>query len=310
MRRLSMLRPAARSSRSTIKEIGGIRVGDDRPGVSLCAGGASQALRAGLDLRHPRRRSCRSSSISLRGNERVDAVLLLSHNGMDVDLKLASRVTGIDVILGGHTHDAVPQPVVDRQCRAARHWSSMAARTANSWRVLDLEVGRARSRTCAISLLPVYADLLKPDAGMQALIDRVIARRMPRALARSSRPQASSSIGAAISMVRWIKLICDALRQELDAQIALSPGFRWGATMLAGQPITMEDVLSETAITYPEVYVQEMTGSQIKASWRTSATTCSIPTRIISRAATWCASAAWTTSCAPARKHRAAEFRT
>jgi sulfur-oxidizing protein SoxB len=41
----------------------------------------------------------------------AQVVVLLSHNGMDVDLKLGSRVTGIDAILGGHTHDGVPQPI-------------------------------------------------------------------------------------------------------------------------------------------------------------------------------------------------------
>ena len=95
------------------------------------------------------------------------------------------------------------------------------------------------------------------------------------------------------------QVICDALRQELDAQIALSPGFRWGATVLAGQPITMEDVLSETAITYPEVYVQEMTGSQIKAIMEDICDNLFNPDPIISRAATWCGSAEWTT---PARR--------
>jgi sulfur-oxidizing protein SoxB len=112
-------------------------------------------------------------------------------------------------------------------------------------------------------LLPVFANLLKPDPEMQALIDRVRAphaERFAEKLATANQLlYRRGNFSGPMDQV-----ICDALRQELDAQIALSPGFRWGATVLAGQPITMEDVLSETAITYPEVYVQEMTGSQIK----------------------------------------------
>jgi sulfur-oxidizing protein SoxB len=198
----------------------------------------------------------------LRGNEKVDAVLLLSHNGMDVDLKLASRVSGIDVILGGHTHDAVPQPVVVVNA-GGKTLVTNAGSNGKFLGVLDLDVGKGVINDVRYHLLPVYASLLKPDREMQALIDRL---RAPYAA------QFSETLATADQLFYRRgnfngpidQLICDALRQELDAQIALSPGFRWGATILPGQPITMEDVLSETAITYPEVYVQDMTGSQIK----------------------------------------------
>ena len=199
----------------------------------------------------------------LRQKDKVDAVLLLSHNGMDVDLKLASRVTGIDVILGGHTHDAVPRPVVVAN-GGGKTLVTNAGSSGKFLAVLDLDVGKGAIKDVRYHLLPVFANMLKPDPAMQALIDRL---RAPYA------GQFAQTLATAGELLYrrgnfngpMDQVICNALRQELDAQIALSPGFRWGATRLPGQPITMEDVLSETAITYPEVYVQEMTGSQLKA---------------------------------------------
>ncbi|HEY1362482.1 MAG TPA: thiosulfohydrolase SoxB [Xanthobacteraceae bacterium] len=199
----------------------------------------------------------------LRGSGKVDAVLLLSHNGMDVDLKLASRVSGIDLILGGHTHDAVPEPVVVGN-PGGKTLVTNAGSNGRFLAVADLDVGKGAIRSVRYRLLPVYAGLLEPNREMQALIDRLrapFAGTFAETLARADRLlYRRGNFNGPVDQI-----ICDALRQELDAQIALSPGFRWGPTLLPGQPITMEDVLSETAITYPEVYVQDMTGSQIKA---------------------------------------------
>jgi S-sulfosulfanyl-L-cysteine sulfohydrolase len=199
----------------------------------------------------------------LRRQDKVDAVILLSHNGMDVDLKLASRVTGIDVILGGHTHDAVPQPTIVTNA-AGKTLVSNAGSSGKFLAVLDLDVGKGSVRDVRYHLLPIYANLIKPDRDMQATIDRL---RAPYAAKFGEKLATADELlyrrGNFIGPMDQV--ICDALRQELNAQIALSPGFRWGATLLAGQPITMEDVLAETAITYPEVYVTDMTGSQIKA---------------------------------------------
>ena len=200
---------------------------------------------------------------SLRGAEQADAVLLLSHNGMDVDLKLASRIIGIDIILGGHTHDAVPQPVLIANA-GGKTLVGNAGSSGKFLAVLDLDVSKGKLKDIRYHLVPIYADLIKPDRDMQALIDRLHA---PHAA------QFSEKLATADELLYrrgnftgpMDQVICDALRKELDAQIALSPGFRWGATVLAGEPITMEDLLSETAITYPEVYVQDMTGGQIKA---------------------------------------------
>ncbi|MGA8078038.1 MAG: thiosulfohydrolase SoxB [Xanthobacteraceae bacterium] len=199
----------------------------------------------------------------LRQRDKVDAVILLSHNGMDVDLKLASRVSGIDVILGGHTHDAVPQPSLVAN-PGGKTVVTNAGSNGKFLAVLDLDIGAGGVRDLRYRLLPIYTNLIKPDGAMVALIDRL---RSPYQAKFGERLATADALlyrrGNFTGPID--QLICDALRQALDAQIALSPGFRWGATVLAGQPITMEDVLAETAITYPEVYVTDMTGGQIKA---------------------------------------------
>jgi len=198
----------------------------------------------------------------LRARDKVDAVILLSHNGMDVDLKLAGRVTGIDVILGGHTHDAVPQPIAVNNTAGVTLVTN-AGSNGKFLGVLDLDLSRGKVSDVRYRLLPVFSELLKPDAAMLALIDRT---RGPETLALNEK------IGIADRLLyrrgnfsgTMDRLICDALRGELDAEIALSPGFRWGTTALAGQPLTMEDILAQTAMTYPATYVQRMTGGQIK----------------------------------------------
>jgi sulfur-oxidizing protein SoxB len=198
----------------------------------------------------------------LRNNDKVDAVLLLSHNGMDVDLKLASKVSGIDVILGGHTHDAVPQPITVNNPGGVTLVTN-AGSNGKFLGVLDLNLAKGKVSDVRYRLLPVFSELLKPDPAMQALIDK---SREP-----FSTPDAEKIATADRVLYRrgnfsgsMDRLICDALRGELDAEIALSPGFRWGTTVMAGQPVTMEDVLAETAITYPETYVSSMTGGQLK----------------------------------------------
>ena len=199
---------------------------------------------------------------ALRGNDKVDAVVLLSHNGMDVDLKLASRVRGIDVILGGHTHDAIPQPIVVTNAGGTTLVTN-AGSNGKFLGVLDLEIAKGKVSDARYHLLPVFSELLKPDPAMQALIEKL----------RASYPASYADKIATADRLLYRRgnfsgtvdqLICDALRTELDAAIALSPGFRWGLSVLPGQPVTMEDIMAQTAISYPETYVQSMTGSQIK----------------------------------------------
>jgi len=199
---------------------------------------------------------------SLRTDDKVDAVVLLSHNGMDVDLKLASRVSGIDVILGGHTHDAVPQPIPVSNAGGTTLVTN-AGSCGKFLGVLDLELAKGKVSDLRYRLLPVFSELLKPDVAMQTLIDRT---RGPFETPDSEKITTADRLLYRRGNFNGTmdQLICDALRGELNAEIALSPGFRWGTSVLAGQPLTMEDVLAETAITYPETYVQIMTGSQLK----------------------------------------------
>jgi sulfur-oxidizing protein SoxB len=199
---------------------------------------------------------------AVRNVDGADAVVLLSHNGMDVDLKLASRVRGIDVILGGHTHDAIPQPIPVGNAGGTTLVTN-AGSSGKFLAVLDLEVANGRVSDVRYHLLPVFSELLKPDPAMLALIEKM---REPHADAYGEKIATADRLlyrrgnfGGPVD-----QLICDALRSQLDAEIALSPGFRWGNSVLPGQPLTMEDVLSETAITYPESYVSNMSGAQIK----------------------------------------------
>ncbi len=246
---------------SMIKEIGGYRVGV-----------IGQAFPY-VPIAHPKRFTpdwtfgIRDEELQkvvdgLRNNDKVDAVLLLSHNGMDVDLKLASRVTGIDVILGGHTHDAVPQPIPVKNAGGTTLVTN-AGSSGKFLAVLDLELAKGRVGDVRYRLLPVFSEVLKPDAAMAALIEKM---RAPHAAAFGEKIATADRLLYRRGNFSgpMDQLICEALRREFDTQIALSPGFRWGNSVLPGQPITMEDVLSETAVTYPQTYVQEMTGGQIK----------------------------------------------
>src|SRR3954466_10010375 len=199
---------------------------------------------------------------AVRNVDGADAVVLLSHNGMDVDLKLASRGRGIDVILGGHTHDAIPQPIPVGNAGGTTLVTN-AGSSGKFLGVLDLEIAKGRVSDVRYRLLPVFSELLKPDAAMVALIENM---REPHAAVYAEKIATADHLlyrrgnfGGPVD-----QLICDALRSQLDAEIALSPGFRWGNSVLPGQPLTMEDVLSETAISYPETYVANMSGSQIK----------------------------------------------
>ena len=198
----------------------------------------------------------------LRTVEKVDAVVVLSHNGMDVDLKMASRVTGIDVILGGHTHDAVPQPISVANA-GGKTLVTNAGSNGKYLGVLDLDLGKGFVKNVSYRLLPVFSNELKADAEMAALVDKLRAphaKMLDETVAKADRLlYRRGNFNGTMD-----EMICDALRHQLDAEIALSPGFRWGTSVLSGQSITMDDILSQTAMTYPEVYVQSMSGEQIK----------------------------------------------
>ena len=189
-------------------------------------------------------------------------VVLLSHNGMDIDLKLASRVRGIDAILGGHTHDGVPRPVIVGN-GGGKTLVTNAGSNGKFLGVLDLRVSGGRVEGFQYRLLPVFANLLPADRGMQALIERVRAPYLERLAA----PLAVSE-GLLYRRGNFNgtfdQLILNGLMAEKDAEIAFSPGFRWGTSLLPGETIRMEHLMDQTAITYPHTTLNEMSGAAIK----------------------------------------------
>ena len=193
----------------------------------------------------------------------AQVVVLLSHNGMDVDLKLASRVTGIDIILGGHTHDAVPEPVPVSN-RTGRTLVTNAGCNGKFLSVIDMDVREGRLRDCRCRLLPVFADLIKPDPEMAAHIRKVRAP-FDNKLAEKLAVTEDLLYRRGNFTGTFDQVILDALLEVKGTEIAFSPGFRWGPTLLPGQAITLEDVMNQTAITYPQVTVNNLTGEAIKS---------------------------------------------
>ncbi len=190
------------------------------------------------------------------------AVVLLSHNGMDVDLKMAGRVRGIDAILGGHTHDGVPAPVIIKNS-GGQTLVTNAGSNGKFLAVLDLEVKAKRVTDFRYRLLPVFSNLLPADPDMDALIKHIRApfqAKLDEKLAVSEgllyrRGNFNGTLD---------QMILDALMEVKGAEIAFSPGFRWGTTILPGQAITFEHVMDQTAITYPYTTTNELTGATIK----------------------------------------------
>jgi sulfur-oxidizing protein SoxB len=188
----------------------------------------------------------------------AELVVLLSHNGFDVDRKLASRVKGIDVLLSGHTHDAVPVVLEIGQTLmigSGSHGKFLSR--------LDLDVRDGKVADYRFRLIPVFSDAIAPDPEMAAMVQKVRApheAELGRVLGRTEgllyrRGNFNGTFD---------DLICQALLEQRDAQIALSPGFRWGATLLPGQDITVDDVYNQTSITYPNAYRTEFTGAFLK----------------------------------------------
>jgi len=187
------------------------------------------------------------------------AVVLLSHNGIDVDLKLASRVRGIDAILGGHTHEAMFVPT-----RVGKTLVTNAGSNGKFLGVLDLEVGNSGVTGHRYRLLPVFAELLPADPEMAAYISTV---RKPyeEKLAEKLAVTRALLYRRGIFNGSFDEVILQALATEKNAEIAFSPGFRWGTTLLPGETITLEALMNETAVTYPYTTLNELTGGQIKA---------------------------------------------
>ncbi len=193
----------------------------------------------------------------------AQVVVLLSHNGMDVDMKLAGRVRGIDAILGGHTHDAVPAPLVVKNA-GGRTLVTNAGSNGKFLAVLDLDVKAGRVADYRYRLLPVFSDFVPADRAMAGLIEGV------------RRPY-EAKLGETLALSEGLlyrrgnfngtfdELVLEAIMEARDAEIGFSPGFRWGTTLLPGEPILREHLMDQTAITYPHVTLSTLTGAQIKA---------------------------------------------
>jgi sulfur-oxidizing protein SoxB len=188
----------------------------------------------------------------------AECVVCLSHNGFDVDKSMASKVTGIDVILSGHTHDALPEPVLVGE-------TIVVASGSNGKFVsrVDLDIQNGRMMGFRHKLIPIFSDVITPDPEMTALIDE---QRAP------FKAELEEVIGQTDSLLyrrgnfngTWDDLICDALMSEREADIAMSPGVRWGPSLIPGDDITREDLWNVTSMSYGKAYRSEMTGEFIK----------------------------------------------
>ncbi len=192
----------------------------------------------------------------------AQAVVLLSHNGMDVDLKMASRVTGIDVILGGHTHDGVPRPVIVSNA-GGKTVVTNAGSNGKFLGVLDLDVKDKKVTGFNYRLLPVFSKLLPADAAMSELITKVRAPYDAK-LAEKLATTEGTLYRRGNFNGTFDQLILDGLMEVRGAEIGFSPGFRWGTSLLPGQAITREHLMDQTAITYPWTTLTDMRGDMIK----------------------------------------------
>ena len=187
----------------------------------------------------------------------AEVVVLLSHNGFDVDRQFARDIPGIDVILTGHTHDALPEPI-----QVGNTFLIASGSHGKFLSRVDLDVQDGAMKGISHRLIPILSDVIAPDPEMTALVAET---RAPYSA------EMAEVIGQSGSLLyrrgnfngTWDDVICDALISQRDAQIALSPGFRWGAAVLPGQDITREDIYNVTAMTYPNAYRMEMSGGQL-----------------------------------------------
>jgi S-sulfosulfanyl-L-cysteine sulfohydrolase len=192
----------------------------------------------------------------------AQVVVVLSHNGMDVDLKMASRVRGVDAIFGGHTHDGVPVAVPVKNPGGTTLVTN-AGSNGKFLGVMDLQVQGGKVADFRYKLLPVFSDALAPDAAMQALITRL---RAPHAARLDEKLAVTDGLLYRRGNFNgsWDQLICDALIDVQGADLAFSPGFRWGTSLLPGEAITRELLMDQLAITYPYATLTPMSGETIK----------------------------------------------
>ena len=198
----------------------------------------------------------------IKKKEKPDAIIVISHNGYDVDKKMAQVVSGIDFIMGGHTHDGVPEATPVKN-KAGTTYVCNAGSNGKFLNVLDLDIKDGKIADFKFTLLPIFPDVVPEDKEMKAYIDKVRApykKDLERVVATTD-----------VTLFRrgnfngsFDQIICDALRHVKGADVSLSPGFRWGTSVMAGDKITFEDLATQTAMTYPETYIKELKGKNIK----------------------------------------------
>ncbi len=222
---------------------------------------------------------------TIRGDEKPDAVVLLSHNGMDVDIKMAERVPGLNAVFGGHTHDGMPKPVKVKNDGGNECWVTNAGSNGKYVGVMDFDIDNG-IRNMSYKMLPVISNWLPEDKEMAAYIKQMRSKKYdenivesrnskffynPKRVGKTYERILSEKLAIADRtlyrrgnfMGTWDQVLCNALRHEYDADVALSAGVRWGTSTLKGHWITMEDVMTQCAMTYGETYVQEMTGQNL-----------------------------------------------
>jgi sulfur-oxidizing protein SoxB len=222
----------------------------------------------------------------IRDNEQVDAVIVVSHNGMDVDIKMASRVVGIDAIFGGHTHDGMPLPVEVKNAGGTTIVTN-AGCSGKYIGVMDFDIKGGKVVDYKYKMLPIFSDFVKPNAEMVSFINKMRNTKYDENVieARNSKMANNPNrVGKTYNeilteklcttqqtlyrrgnfMGTWDQVLVNSLREEHDADFAMSAGVRWGTSVPAGHDVTMEDLMTNTSMTYGETYVSEMTGAQLK----------------------------------------------
>jgi len=222
---------------------------------------------------------------TIRSEEKPDAVVLLSHNGMDVDIKMAQRVPGLNAVFGGHTHDGMPKPIKVKNRAGHDCWVTNAGSNGKYIGVMDFEIDNG-IKNMTYKMFPIISDWLKEDKEMKAFInqmretrydEKIIESRSseffynPKRVGKTYKEILTEKLAIADRtlyrrgnfMGTWDQVLCNALRHEYGADVAMSAGVRWGTSTLEGDWITMEDVMTQCSMTYAETYVSEMTGKDL-----------------------------------------------
>jgi len=223
---------------------------------------------------------------NIKADEKPDAIVLLSHNGMDVDIKMAERVPGLNAVFGGHTHDGIPKPIKVKNVDGGTCLVTNAGSNGKFVGVMDFDIQNGEIKSMDYKMLPVITDWIPADKEMQAYLDQmrntvydknIVESRVTKHFYNESRVgktyKAILEEKLAIAdrllyrrgnfMGTWDQILCNALREEYGADVAMSAGVRWGTSTLKGDWITMEDVMTQCAITYGETYVSEMSGRDL-----------------------------------------------